>query len=47
MRDIEQMFLEQMETDKFEKAISDDFSFADSLIDQKDLDKYNNEESEL
>lgn len=47
MRDIDHLFLEQMESDKFQKIISDDFSFADSLIDQKDLEKINNEEDDL
>ena len=42
MRDIDNLFLEQMETDKFQKAVSDDFAFVDSLIDAKDLDNLEN-----
>lgn len=39
MNAIELMLLEQMECDKFQMAVSDDFSFVDSLIDQRDLNK--------
>ena len=46
MREIEKMFLEQVESEKFQRAISDDFSFADSLIDQRDLERINKEETE-
>lgn len=46
MRDIEHMFLEQMESDKFQNAVNDDFSFADSLIDKADLDKINNDKED-
>lgn len=46
MRDVENLFLEQMESEKFQKIVNDDFSFADSLIDQEDLNKINNEEEE-
>lgn len=46
MRDIEHMFLEQMESEKFQNAVNDDFSFADSLIDKTDLDKINNDNKE-
>jgi hypothetical protein len=43
---IEQMLLEQMEEDKFHDVVNDDFSFADSLIDQSDLDKLNDKEDD-
>ena len=43
MNDVETTLLEQMENEKFQKVVSDDFAFADSLIDQEDLDKINKE----
>ena len=46
MRNVEHMFLEQMESNKFQNAVNDDFSFADSLIDKTDLDKINNNDKE-
>ena len=46
MKDIEHVFLEQMESDKFQNAVNDDFSFADSLIDNADLDKINNDKED-
>ena len=46
MMDIDHMFLEQMESDKFQNAVNDDFSFADSLIDTADLDKINNDKED-
>ena len=46
MKDIEHLFLEQMESDKFQSAVNDDFSFADSLIDKTDLDKFNNDKED-
>ena len=46
MKEIEAMFLDQLESEKFQRAISDDFSFADSLIDQRDLERINKEETE-
>lgn len=45
MNAVENALLEQMENDKFQKAVSDDFTFVDSLIDQKDLDKLNKEDN--
>lgn len=39
MRDIDKAFLEQMENEKFNKIITDDLSFADSLIDKGDIDR--------
>ena len=44
MNAVENALLEQMENDKFQKAVSDDFTIIDSLIDQKDLDKINKED---
>lgn len=44
MRDIDNLFLEQMENDKFQRAVNDDFSFVESLIDKSDLDKLNKED---
>lgn len=46
MRDVDQVFLEQMESDKFQNAVNDDFSFADSLIDDTDLNKINNDKED-
>ena len=46
MRDIDHMFLEQMESDKFQNAVNDDFSFADSLIDNADLNNINNDKED-
>lgn len=46
MNPIERMLLEQMESEKFNKTIEDDFSFTDSLIDQNDLDKIFDKEME-
>ena len=40
MNAVEQTLLEHMENEKFQSVVSDDFAFADSLIDQKDLDNY-------
>lgn len=42
MNNVERALLEQMENEKFQKVVSDDFSFVDSLTDQKDLDKNKN-----
>lgn len=44
MRDIDSLFLEQMENDRFQSAMNDNFSFVDSLIDKSDLDKINKED---
>ncbi len=43
MNAVEKALLEQMENDKFQKAVSDDFTIIDSLIDQRDLDKIDKE----
>lgn len=40
MNDVERMLHEQMESDKFQNVVNDSFAFADSLIDQRDLNKY-------
>ena len=40
MNQVEKTVFDKMEADKFQKVISDDMSFADSLIDQRDIDKY-------
>lgn len=45
MNAVEQTLLEHMENEKFQSVVSDDFAFADSLIDQKDLDNYNKKEA--
>ncbi len=39
MNPIERMLLEQMESEKFNDVIEDDFSFTDTLIDHNDLEK--------
>lgn len=44
MRDIERMFIEQLDSDIFQSVVNDDFDFADSLIDNQDLDKIFNKE---
>ena len=44
MNNVERMFVEQMENEKFQKAVFDDFTFVDSLIDQRDLDKLSEKE---
>lgn len=41
MNNVEKTLLEQMENDKFQKAVRDDFSCVDSLIDQNDINKAN------
>lgn len=46
MNNVERALLEQMENEKFQKVVSDDFSFVDSLTDQRDLDKNNKEDGE-
>ena len=40
MNQVEKTVFDKMEADKFQKIISDNMSFADSLIDQRDIDKY-------
>lgn len=40
MNKIEKALLEQMQNKKFQDIVNDDFSFADSLIDKKDLEKF-------
>lgn len=44
MRNIEHLFIEQLESDKFQSVVNDDFDFADRLIDNQDLDKIFNKE---
>ena len=46
MKDIEHVFLECMETERFHDVIEDDFSFADSLINNRDIDRVFNKEEE-
>lgn len=41
MNNVEKALHDQLVSDKFQKVVSDDFTFADSLIDQRDLDKIN------
>lgn len=40
MNQVEKTIFDKMEADKFQKIMSDDLSFADSLIDQRDINKY-------
>lgn len=40
MNQVEKTVFDKMEADKFQNVVSDDMSFADSLIDQRDIDKY-------
>lgn len=47
MNNVDNLFLEHIESEKFQHAISDDFSFVDSLIDQRDLDKINDIKEEI
>lgn len=47
MRDIDKAFLDQMENEKFSKIITDDLSFADSLIDKGDIDRIFNKEDAI
>lgn len=42
MNAIERMLLEQHKEELFQRVVSDDFSFVDSLIEQVDLDRVNN-----
>lgn len=44
MNDVERALFEQVQNRNFQEAVSDDFSCVDSLIDQRDLDKINDEE---
>lgn len=39
MNKVESMLLEQMQDEMFQKTVSDNFEFVDSLIDQTDLDR--------
>ena len=47
MNAIESMLLETMQDDAFQRAVSDDFSFTDNIIDHTDLDKINDKEETL
>lgn len=40
MNDIERMIYNQMNEERFQRVISEKFSFVDSLIDQRDINKY-------
>ena len=44
MNKIEAMLFEQMQEEKFQQTVADNFDFVDSLIDQNDLDKLSDEE---
>lgn len=46
MNNIEKTLLEQMEKRKFHDTITDDFEFADSLIDQNDNMEVNTNEDD-
>lgn len=43
MNATERLLLEHMQNSMFQNVTSDDFAFADSLIDQEDLDKVKKE----
>lgn len=45
MNDIEKMLFEEVQSETFQKVVSDSFSYVDSLIDQSDLDKISEKES--
>lgn len=48
MNNVEKLFTEQMETEKFFDVINDNFSFIDSLIDKRDMERLGiNEEAEV
>lgn len=48
MNNVEKLFTEQMETEKFFDVINDNFSFIDSLIDKRDMERLGiNEEVEV
>lgn len=40
MNNVERMLYEQNEFNKFQKVVTDSFSFVDSLIDKRDLNKF-------
>lgn len=40
MNDIERMIYNQMNKERFQRVVSEKFSFVDSLIDQRDINKY-------
>lgn len=46
MTKVEAMLKDQMETDVFHNVNTDDFGFVDNLVDQTDLDKINDKESD-
>lgn len=37
MNNVEGLFLEQLESEKFHDVVNDDFSFVDSMVDENDL----------
>ena len=43
MNGVEALLKNKMENKNFQEAVSDDFGFVDSLIDQQDLEKLNND----
>ena len=47
MRDIDNLFLEQLDSDMFQSVVSDDFDFADRLIDDQDLDRILNKKEDM
>lgn len=40
MNNVERLLFEQMNEERFQRVVSDRFSFVDSLIEQRDIDKY-------
>ena len=44
MNAVEQLYLEQMQNNGYQRLIHDDFGFVDNMIDQNDLNKLNPKE---
>lgn len=44
MNNVESLYLEQMQNDNYQQLVHDDFGFADSIIDQHDINKVNTKE---
>ena len=47
MNDVERTLLECMENDKFKDIISDNFDFADALIEKRDIERIFGSQEEL
>ena len=47
MNNVESFLLEHMRKENFQSAVCDDFSFVDSLIDQTDLKRINEQEGDI